>query len=70
MHVKKEEKNDDKLYSVNVPPIGLSVYDMYGKSESEQTLIGGDVGRESSGGVGLSSWLLFKLSLVDGPAIV
>lgn len=29
------------------PPIGLSVYEMYGRSESEQTLIGGDDGRES-----------------------
>lgn len=28
------------------PPIGLSVYDTYGRSESEQTLIGGDTGRE------------------------
>lgn len=30
-----------------IPPIGLSVYEMYGRSESEQTLIGGDAGRES-----------------------
>lgn len=36
------------------PPIGLSVYDMYGRSESEQTLMGGETGRESSGG-GLES---------------
>lgn len=72
MYVKKKGMNNDKLYRVNLPPIGLSVYDMYGKSESEHTLIGGEVGRESSGGVGLlsTSWLLFKLSLVGGPAIV
>jgi hypothetical protein len=37
-------KNGPQLSS---PPIGLSVYDMYGKSESEQTLIGGDTGRDS-----------------------
>lgn len=30
--------------------MGLSVYEMYGRSESEQTLIGGETGRESSGG--------------------
>lgn len=31
----------------NLPPIGLSVYETYGKSESEQTLVGGDTGLES-----------------------
>lgn len=29
------------------PPIGLSVYETYGKSESEQTLVGGETGLES-----------------------
>lgn len=29
--------------------MGLSVYDMYGKSESEQMLMGGETGRESDG---------------------
>lgn len=49
--------------------MGLQVYDTYGKSESEQTLIGGETGRESSGGGLVSiSWLLLRLSL--GAAIV
>lgn len=33
----------------HLPPIGLSVYETYGKSESEQTLIGGETGLESGG---------------------
>lgn len=33
-------------YYSNAPPIGLSVYDTYGRSESEQTLIGGETGLE------------------------
>uniref|UniRef100_A0A8D8L1H7 (northern house mosquito) hypothetical protein n=1 Tax=Culex pipiens TaxID=7175 RepID=A0A8D8L1H7_CULPI len=35
------------LRNLGESPIGLSVYDMYGRSESEQTLIGGETGRES-----------------------
>lgn len=33
---------------MGLPP-SLSVYDTYGKSESEQTLIGGDTGRDTDG---------------------
>lgn len=36
-----------RVYNNLSPPIGLSVYDMYGKSESEQMLMGGETGRES-----------------------
>lgn len=36
------------LNILNTPP-SLSVYDTYGRSESEQTLIGGETGRESDG---------------------
>lgn len=57
------------LIELILPPMGLQVYDTYGKSESEQTLIGGETGRESSGGGLVSiSWLLLRLSL--GAAIV
>lgn len=38
------------IFKKNIPPIGLSVYETYGKSESEQTLIGGETGLESGMG--------------------
>lgn len=50
-----------------LPPIGLFVYEMYGRSESEQTLIGGDTGRLD--GLVSANRLLLRLSLV-GAAIV
>lgn len=40
-----EENNIGRNF---IPPIGLSVYEMYGKSESEQTLIGGETGRDGA----------------------
>lgn len=37
----------------HIPPMGRSVYEIYGKSESEQTLIGGDTGLEPALDVGV-----------------
>lgn len=53
---KKENSNNRKRScKLNLPPIGLSVYETYGKSESLQTLIGGEVGLDESSGGGLLS---------------
>lgn len=42
--------HDIRSIKLSSPPMVCPVYDMYGKSESEHTLIGGETGRESSGG--------------------
>lgn len=36
----------EHFYIFSLPPIGLSVYETYGRSESEHMLIGGETGRE------------------------
>lgn len=40
-------KYNNNVIEKNLPPIGLSVYETYGRSESEQTLVGGETGLES-----------------------